>query len=325
MRTPTVGVVTVTYNSAGVLDDFLVSLGGQLGVDVRLYAVDNASIDGTLAKLRAFDHGAVWILENVDNVGIAVGNNQGIVKAMQDECDWILLLNNDTFFKETAIRDLVSIAERETIGILAPTIEATEPTGSIWYAGGRMSAHRGMQVKHSDMGGPMSIAGAGLRETAYASTCVLLLRPEVFNAVGLMDPVYFVYGDDVDFCIRAKAAGWPYWITGGVFFSHKASSLTGEYTAPFAVRWISRNWVVVARRHCSAWELTFANIYMFAWAIARVATKRDSFVGFRSRLRAFAEGRHVDLTSPPPNIDDWSRYSPTPPSWYAPSTAKSKD
>ena len=82
---PFVGVVTVTYNSEEVLPDFLDSLAAQRNVRVRLYAIDNDSHDRTLAVLGGYEERIdIVTLANSENLGIAVGNNQGIEQAFAD-------------------------------------------------------------------------------------------------------------------------------------------------------------------------------------------------------------------------------------------------
>jgi GT2 family glycosyltransferase len=300
---PTVGVVTVTYNSGEVLDDFLRSISEQTDVDIILYVIDNDSTDNTLAQVESFPAPIrSVVIANDANVGIAIGNNQGIEAAIADRCDWILLLNNDTLFAADAVSELVRVAEENSTDILTPLIEATDPPGTIWYRTGAIWPYKGMKAKHLDMGQPVPFDLVDLREVDYASTCALLIRPTVFDTVGLMDPVYFVYGDDVDFCIRAKRDGFSYFETDVVRVIHKASSLTGEYTAPFAVRWITRNWVVVARRHCTPVQLAVGRVYMAMWLVGRLLARKESLTVSRGRVRAFKEGWGLDLRTPPPRL-----------------------
>ncbi len=105
------GIVTVTYNSARVLQDFL-GVAGTAGVrSFRVYAIDNASADGSAAILEvaARQDARIVLVRNTDNVGVAEANNQGIVLATQDGCSHVLLLNNDTVFAATLFRDLMRL------------------------------------------------------------------------------------------------------------------------------------------------------------------------------------------------------------------------
>ena len=129
---PRVGVVTVTYNSANVLEDFLDSLSAQQGVEVRLYAVDNDSHDGSVDRLREetrLPH--LTVIANTRNAGVAEGNNQGIVAALDDRCDWVLLLNNDTVLPSDLIELLVRNAESDGAKLIASTSESSSSPNAL--------------------------------------------------------------------------------------------------------------------------------------------------------------------------------------------------
>ncbi|MDQ4502979.1 glycosyltransferase family 2 protein [Sinomonas sp. ASV322] len=304
MTRVSVGVVTVTFNSSSVLDDFLASLWAQEGVNVRLYSVDNDSQDSTVDRLTEEScHHPATVIANDANFGVAVGNNQGIEAALADGCDWVLLLNNDTMFSPTFIADLVRVANHRGLDIVSPLIEATEPPGSNWYSDGVIQPFKAMKTTHLGMGDPLLPAShPEVVAVDYASTCALLVRPVVFETVGLMDPIYFVYGDDVDFCIRAKRAGYHYTVTSSAVLTHKASSLTGEFTGAFASHWITRNWVVVARRHCSPLQLFVGSVYMAMWVVGRLVFRRESLSVTRRRINAVREGWRLDLRPEPPRL-----------------------
>lgn len=291
IKPPRIGVVTVTYNSGAVLPDFLDSIAAQTGIDVRLYVVDNDSRDSTAELLSAesrIEH--LTTVFNPRNLGVAVGNNQGIELALADECDWVLLLNNDTFFPSDTLASLARVASENNLDIVSPLIEATEPQSTIWYGGGHYVPLQGFRTKHDSGGRPTDQFPTELAKTGYASTCCLLVRPVVFHTVGLMDPVYFVYFDDVDFAVRCNKAGFDYWLTPEARIIHKASSLTGGKSSPFTVKWVSRNWPLIARRHLKRPQSLLALAFIQAWMLARLATGRDGMNVYQERQRSFREG-----------------------------------
>lgn len=297
-----IGIVTVTYNSGQVLEDFLNSLDVQSHKDFVLYAIDNLSTDDSVQLLRQHPGFDIRIIANPSNDGIAVGNNQGIREALADQCDWVLLLNNDTVLPPTTLANLIESADRNSAKILSPLIEASEPAGTIWYAGGNIrSAARGYQATHELIGHPLLDAPRKYSSTSYASTCCLLIAPEVFASVGYMDPVYFVYYDDLDFAIRANRAGFTYYLDPTITMLHKASSLTGGTESPFSIHWMSRNWVILVRRHASPLARPLGLAFIGLWAFARFIIGREPRNLLIPRLRAFREGLAVSLESPAPS------------------------
>jgi GT2 family glycosyltransferase len=296
-----VGIVTVTYNSGTVLDDFLASLEASVGTENVLYVVDNASSDDTLEQIdRWAGSTPTVVLAQESNLGVAAGNNVGIAAALADGCDWILLLNNDVLFAPDMVAELVRAAEEGAIDLLSPIIDGTEPADSIWYAGGRIHRWRAMQAKHPGMGGPAAdVAVPALAETDYASTCCLLVRPAVFEEAGLMSEEYFVYCDDVDFALRAKATGRAYWLTTRTRMTHKASTLTGGSQSAFGIEWLSRNWVLLARTHCTKAQLLVGTAYMQTWALGRLVLRKDTPREYIARQRAYRKGWRATLPTVP--------------------------
>ncbi|MGB2363784.1 MAG: glycosyltransferase family 2 protein, partial [Flavobacteriales bacterium] len=131
-----IGIVTVTFNSSSVLDDFFTSIEQQDYSDFNLYIIDNNSVDDTLSKVDSWDFKSKVILKNTNNLGVAAGNNQGIKLALKDGCDFVLLLNNDTIFEDKLLSKLVETYNTYGSSIVVPKMNYFSPSNMIWYAGG---------------------------------------------------------------------------------------------------------------------------------------------------------------------------------------------
>ena len=225
-----IGLVTVTYNSAVVLKSFLDCVWKQTHSDLILYVIDNASTDVTLPILGNEKNRRLRVVKNAKNFGIAKANNQGIRKAISDNCDQVLIINNDVEFESTLIEKLINIQIEKQYSLVTQKIMYYDNPKHIWYAGswfekknGYLPLHRGM--KELDEGQYNKTIGV-----EYAPTCCLLAKKEVFQDVGFMDEKYFVYFDDTDFSYRVWKDGrhkilyYPH-----VEFSHKVGSLTKSF------------------------------------------------------------------------------------------------
>lgn len=312
--TSTVGIVTVTFNSETVIDDFLMSAWASTGVDVRVYAIDNCSTDGTVARIDAFrarfPEFDVRLVSLPFNFGVAYANNEGILAALGDGCQWICLANNDTFWEPEELRRLVEQQESMGTRVLSPSIYATEPQKSVYFVGGRIHAGRGTLAKHDHWGEPMEALGrTGVWRTDYAPTCFLLFHPSVFCDVGLMDESYFVYGDDVDFALRCLRSGIGYYVTASARITHKASSLTGGAYSDFSVFWLSRNWLLVHLRHQRGVKLFTGLLYQQGQVWYRFLRRLDNPGHFFLRQKAFAAAARFaarNRTSRPAhNLREW--------------------
>lgn len=288
---PKLAIVTVTYNSVGVLDEFLDSLESQEHRNFVLYSVDNASSDATLKLLRTPRSLQHVIIENSTNRGFAAATNQGIEHALRDGCDWVLLLNNDTVLPPSVLGKLASSAAQLRAKLLSPLVEASTPTGTIWYGGGRLrSALRGYQPTHDGIGLPLERARQEPFEVSFAPACCLLIEPGVFAEVGLLDPAFFVYFEDADLAIRATRAKLRFMVDPSVRILHKASSLTGGSSSDFTLRWMSRNWILLIRRYAPRAALPLAFAYVYAWTIGRWFLRRDSTSAMRKRFAGYRSG-----------------------------------
>jgi len=225
-----IGLVTITYNSANVLQPFLDCVWKQTHSNLVLYVIDNDSGDATLSILEDEQDGRLKIIKNATNLGVAKANNQGIEKAISDGCDQVLIINNDVEFESTLIKKLIQLQKDKICSLVAPKMMYYDNPNHIWYAGswfikkkGYLPLHRGM--KELDEGQYDKII-----RVEYAPTCCLLVKKEVFQDIGMMDEKYFVYFDDTDFSYRVwKDGRHKLFYYPNVKFYHKVGSLTKSF------------------------------------------------------------------------------------------------
>lgn len=169
--------------------------------DLKVIIVDNGSTDGSPERLRAW-FPDVEILALGKNRGFAAGNNVGVRRALALGADWILLVNNDAVLAPDALQRLIDAAS-PGVGLAMPRIDAL-PSGRLWNAGARL---RGLNPLPRPLREADLAAGKPLR-IDFAVGCVLLIRRDVVETIGLLDERYFMYYEDLDFCARARAAGF---------------------------------------------------------------------------------------------------------------------
>jgi GT2 family glycosyltransferase len=258
-----IGIVTVLFNGEDVLDDFFASLARQHHQDFRLYVIDNSPSPSGLEKARrlAAQHGiAAEFVFNDANLGVAKGNNQGIVAALRDGCRYVLLSNNDIDFPPDTLSLLLA---QMALGEVAatPKIMYHGTNDLVWFAGGRIDAwtmrtpHIGMRcADHGQFDQP--------GYTEYAPTCFMLLDPVVFERIGLMDERYFVYYDDTDFVWRMSRAGLRIRYVPDAVVQHKVSTSTGGERSAFSVYYTNRNRIYFIRKNLRGLQRACALGYM---------------------------------------------------------------
>lgn len=211
-----VAVVIVSYNSADFIGKCLESVFDQcIGVRQQVIVVDNDSRDHTVAFIRdRFPE--VELLIPGKNLGFAAGVNLG---ARHADAEFILLLNPDTEIREHAVDEIVKFARKHpdyglyggrTLrpdGLLEPSSCWGVPT--LWsmamFAFGLTSL-----FPKNRFFDPESLGGwkrDTVREVGVITGCFLLTSKLVWDQLDGMDERYFMYGEDVDFAIRARSMG----------------------------------------------------------------------------------------------------------------------
>jgi hypothetical protein len=212
-------VIIVNYKSANLATQCLESLLKQLvGMNARVVVVDNCSPDGSMAVLRQWivahdSQNIVELIGSKTNAGFSAGNNLGIRSV---DADYYLLLNSDTIVRPGAIALLLETADANPeAGIVSPRLEWPNeiPQESCFRYLSPAS-----ELIDSAQTGPITTAlkrfavplpvSEAIVHPQWTSFACVLLRQKMLTEIGLMDDGFFMYFEDVEFCRRARKAGW---------------------------------------------------------------------------------------------------------------------
>ena len=224
MNKPLVYIITVNWYG---LDDTLECLESLRNITYPKYniiVVDNGSIDNQADIIKGI-FPDIELIKNVENEGFVIANNQGIELAMEKGAEYILLLNNDTTVKNDFLEILVNYAEQNyDVGILSPKILYYN-SDLIWSMGGAISYITGFSIMLGK--GKNSKQYNTIIEPDFVTGCAMLTKREVFEDIGLLDPVYFAYYEDVDYSYRARKAGYKIKVIPDSIIWHKKSASAG--------------------------------------------------------------------------------------------------
>lgn len=174
----------------------------------RIMVVDNGSRDGTIERVRA-DFPAVAVVALPENRGFAGGNNVGIAAALDAGAAGVLLLNNDARVAPDFLPPLLAaIASAPRCAAVSSAVFRLDRPELIDVAYAEVDFARRAVVQ---IIGVNALPGDGFdtrREVQVAVGTSLLVRAEALREVGLLDEAYFAYHEDVDWCLRARRAGW---------------------------------------------------------------------------------------------------------------------
>ncbi len=231
-------IVILNWNLARDTIRCVDSVRQALPPGAQIIVVDNGSTDDSVALLRAALGDTVQLIEKPDNLGFAAGTNVGIRQALEEGAQSILMLNNDTVVDPEIIMHLDWAAQtRLRAGILSPVIYYRDQPQRVWHLGAQ--EHRWLPVPIRLGQRALAKAGYAPFQVDYANACGMVVRRQVFEAVGLLDPAYYIYFEDADFCRRARAAGWEIWCIPRARMWHKVSSTmsTQRPAARYAQWW----------------------------------------------------------------------------------------
>jgi GT2 family glycosyltransferase len=197
-----VAIIVLNWNGYKDTEECIESLLRLEYTNYKIIIVDNASSDNSVTLLRN-KFADITIIENKDNLGYAEGNNVGIRYAFLEGCDYVWILNNDTIVDPYALAKLIDVAESDvSVGILGSKICYYDAPDILWFAGGYINwdsfetPHVG--IKEKDCGQYDEVM-----DCDRITGCSMLVSRRFCEEVGLMDSAYFIYVEEVDWCIRA--------------------------------------------------------------------------------------------------------------------------
>ncbi len=186
------------------------------------------------------------IFKNEKNYGFSEGNNIGMEYAQEAlKTDYILLLNNDVVVDPQFLTELVKIAEGDgKIGFVGPKIYYYDQRNTIYSSGASINFF----FLHSKGGQGKVDKGQfdTVREVDALNGCALLLRSGLLESVGKLDPDYFKYYEETDWCIRAKKAGYRLIYAPKAIVFHKGA---GTNTGPVVAYYKTRNLILFMRKN----------------------------------------------------------------------------
>ncbi|GAB4275762.1 MAG: glycosyltransferase family 2 protein [Candidatus Promineifilaceae bacterium] len=215
MNQPDLSIIIVSWNVRELLRQCLLSIRqNQGGLQVEIIVVDSASADGSVEMVReAFPD--VVLIDCQENVGFPRGNNLGIAAA---NGRYLLILNPDTEIVGDALPQMVTYMQAHPdVGVLGPQL--LYPDSTIQSSRRRFPTLRTAFFESTwlqpyapktvlDHYYAADLPDDELAEVDWVMGAAMLLPADVVTAVGGMDPGYFMYSEELDWCKRIKAAGW---------------------------------------------------------------------------------------------------------------------
>ncbi|MDQ3008139.1 MAG: glycosyltransferase family 2 protein [bacterium] len=255
---------------------------------VEVIIVDNNSSDNTISEIKKSGitrEVSCQVIENKSNSGFAVANNQAISMARGE---YILLLNSDTIVETSALSKLVSIFDanpidevsahtspdfdsRDRLGVISPLLlnsdQTTQPQGGAFPSLLTLFFHMtllddlpliGKWLPSTQYTGKRSVSSAttagkeDLIAQDWVAGTAMMIRKTVFDESGLLDGNIFMYGEDMEFCMRAKAHHWDVALYPAAHITHLGSASSSSQNAIIGEL---KGYLYIWSKHKPFWQL----------------------------------------------------------------------
>lgn len=200
--------IICNYNRKYDVEKLIISLAKQSERFFDVLVVDNNSSDNSVSYLKARFEDRVIFLQNTTNLGGSGGFNTGMKYALDHNYKYFALLDSDALLDKDCMKNLFrALLSNKTYGVVGAKVHIMEMPEKIMSFGSRINWEEcfledvGRNEKDGD-------DFSNIIEVDYCPSCIILSRVEILKKVGLFDERYFLYFDDVDWCLRVSLDGW---------------------------------------------------------------------------------------------------------------------
>lgn len=304
MLTPSTSllIVIVNYRTPDLTIDCLKSLEDEINLlpDTRVIVTDNASGDGSVEAIAAAITSHQWgewveFLPLEHNGGFAFGNNAAIRPVSEASAlpPYVLLLNPDTVVRPGALKALLDFMNAHPdVGIAGSRLEDPDgtPQRSAFRFHSLLSEFEGAintgfiskLLSRWVIAPPVVDDSCEIDWVAGAS---MIIRREVFESVGLLDENYFMYFEEVDFCLQANRAGWLCWYVPQSRVVHLVGQSSGVTDTKHPPKRLPTYWFNSRRRYfLKNYGWLYAALTDTVWVVGYILSKWRRVIQHKPKL-----------------------------------------
>jgi GT2 family glycosyltransferase len=250
---PSICIIVLNWNSP---QDTLACLDSLLKIPYRakeILVVDNGSTDESVCIIKS-SFPQVKLLETGKNMGFVGGNNAGMTYALEEGFDYTLVLNNDTVVNPDFLERLLEVAESDDqIGAVGPKINYFSKPDVIWSAGGIIDYRHGTTEMKGIGQTDQDQYGRMPYQVDFLTGCAILVKRQTLQKIGLLDPRFFMYYEDVEWCVRMTKAGCKIQLVPESIMWHKISPEV-RADSPLVYYYMTRNRLLFLKESKLGWK-----------------------------------------------------------------------
>ena len=231
INTKQIYTIIVTYNGSKWMTNTLLRLQ-KSSIPVQTIIIDNGSVDDTKEIAQLFPE--VRFIESKENLGFGRANNIGITIALNENAEYVFLLNQDAWVETETIEHLLNVAEQNpSYGIISPI----HLNGS----------YTGLDIKFSEQVAPNHCSSfysdmyvgklKSIYEVEFINAAAWFISRNCIKKTGLFDPIFFLYGEDNNLLQRANFHGFKSGVTPLCTICHDREIRQGNFNETGIKNW----------------------------------------------------------------------------------------
>ncbi len=293
-----IAVIVVNWNAKNDLRVCLQSLAREvdLNISFETWVVDNASTDGSADMVRA-DFPTVHLVTNDANLGFSRANNQALALS---QSRYVFLLNSDAFIHPPALQELTAYADAHpNAGVLGPRVLNSD--GTLQFSCRRFPTLGAGFFRNTYLGRLFprnkyaqdylmtDFDHQSARVVDWVSGCAMFIRRALVDEIGGLDERFFMYCEDVDFCLRAGQAHCQVVYVPQALVTH-AIGRSSDKNADRMIWEFHRAWFEFdKKRHPKSFPLRRAAVWGGLWLRAWMRIGKRHVTAWRQRHMAAAQ------------------------------------
>jgi GT2 family glycosyltransferase len=316
---PDVSIIIISFNTCDLLRECLSSTIAECeGLVAEILVVDNASTDGSPAMVDA-EFPDVLLIRSATNLGFGVANNAALAQARGR---YFVLLNSDAFLSPGALaRSIRHMDETPTCGLggalLVGRNREWQPSARCFHSlliDAIVLTGLSDKYPRSKIFGRMNRTWADESQPAkvdWVPGAFAIIRPSALEKIGLFDPAFFLYYEEVDLCLRIKQAGFEVWYWPDIIVTHlggesskKLKSLEFSTRSAQVVLWRMRSTLLYYRKHHGAQAWLAKILEETLYRISEDVERRDRAKHYEAMIalmdQAWTETRGGRVSPPRP-------------------------